>query len=426
MITSAGVGSGIDIESIISQLMTLERQPLNQLNQKQSALDVQVSAYGTLKSAISDLASAAQEMGDSTKFGQFLAQSSDEEIFTATTTLGTTAENHDINVLTLAEPHRMTSSAYTTVDDPVGTGTYSFSSGSTSFDVTIDATNNSLTGLRDAINDAVDNDGIQASILNVDGGSRLVLTAKSSGTSNTISAPAMFNELNAAVDATLEVDGFMVTSDSNTITDVIPGLSLELKATGSAEVTTERDTEGLREIMDEFVTSYNSLRNKLEDLGKDELKGESLLRNIESGLRQNFFSMIDLGNGEETSVFNLGFTFDKTGVLSIDEGKLSDASTADIENFIKAFTNNDNGFGSRIENSLEVYTQVDGLIDGREDGLDRRSQLLDQQMERLEYRLEMAESRYRKQFTAMDAMVAQLQATSSYLTSQLGSLVDNN
>lgn len=426
MITSAGVGSGIDIESIISQLMTLERQPLNQLNQKQSALDVQVSAYGTLKSAISDLASAAQEMGDSTKFGQFLAQSSDEEIFTATTTLGTTAENHDINVLTLAEPHRMTSSAYTTVDDPVGTGTYSFSSGSTSFDVTIDATNNSLTGLRDAINDAVDNDGIQASILNVDGGSRLVLTAKSSGTSNTISAPAMFNELNAAVDATLEVDGFMVTSDSNTITDVIPGLSLELKATGSAEVTTERDTEGLREIMDEFVTSYNSLRNKLEDLGKDELKGESLLRNIESGLRQNFFSMIDLGNGEETSVFNLGFTFDKTGVLSIDEGKLSDASTADIENFIKAFTNTDNGFGSRIENSLEVYTQVDGLIDGREDGLDRRSQLLDQQMERLEYRLEMAESRYRKQFTAMDAMVAQLQATSSYLTSQLGSLVDNN
>ena len=426
MITSAGVGSGIDIESIISQLMTLERQPLNKLNQKQSALDVQVSAYGTLKSAISDLASAALKMGDSTKFGQFVAQSSDEEIFTATTTLGTTAENHDINVLTLAEPHRMTSSAYTTADDPVGTGTYNFSSGGASFDVNIDATNNSLTGLRDAINDAVDNDSIQASILNVDGGSRLVLTAKSSGTSNSISAPAMFNELNAAVDATLEVDGFMVTSDSNTITDVIPGLSLELKATGSAEVTTERDTEGLREIMDEFVSAYNDLRSKLEDLGQDELKGESLLRNIESGLRQNFFSMIDLGNGEETSVFNLGFTFDKTGVLSINEGKLSDASTADIENFIKAFTDTDNGFGSRIEDSLEVYTRVDGLIDGREDGLDRRSRSLDQQMERLEYRLEMAESRYRKQFTAMDAMVAQLQATSSYLTSQLSSLVDNN
>ena len=426
MITSAGVGSGIDIESIISQLMTLERQPLNKLNQKQSALDVQVSAFGTLKSAISDLASAARKMGDSAKFGQFLAQSSDEEIFTATTTLGTTAENHDINVLTLAEPHRMTSAAFASADDPVGAGTYSFSSGGVSFDVTIDASNNSLTGLRDAINDAVDNDSIQASILNVDGGSRLVLTAKSSGTVNSITAPVMFSELNAAVDATFEVDGFMVTSDSNTITDVIPGLSLELKSTGSAEVTTERDTEGVRDIMNEFVSAYNDLRSKLEDLGQDELKGESLLRNIESGLRQNFFTAIDLGNGEETSVFNLGFTFDKTGVLSIDEGKLSDASTADMEKFIKAFTDADNGFGSRIEDSLEVYTQVDGLIDGREDGLDRRSRLLDQQMERLEYRLEMAESRYRKQFTAMDAMVAQLQATSSYLTSQLGSLVDNN
>lgn len=426
MISSAGVGSGIDIESIISQLMTLERQPLNKLQTKKATLDVEVSAFGTLKGALSSLASAAEKLGDKTKFGEYIASSSDEDIFTATTTTGTAAEFHSVNVLDLAEAHRMKSDLFTDANAAVGEGTYSFSAGGSTFDVLIDSNNNTLTGLRDAINTAADNDDISASILNVDGGSRLVLTSKQTGTANSITAPAMFSELSPAVDAVLEVDGFTVTSDTNTVSGVIPGVTLNLQAEGSADLTTERNSEGLQAAMEEFVSAYNSVRSTAHTLYNGTLSGESMLRGIESNLRRDFFTPIEVATDETVSVFDMGFTFDKDGVLSLDESKLSDATSTDIEQLVKAFTDTDTGFGKRIEDRLQGYTQAGGLIENREDGIESRQRLIDQQMERLEYRLGRTEARYRKQFSAMDAMVAQLQSTSSYLASQLTALNQGN
>ena len=422
MITSAGVGSGIDIESIISQLMVLERQPLNNIRKKQANLDVQVSAFGSLKSAISELETTAKKLGDSSEFGRYVASSSNEDAFTATTTTGTAAELHSINVISLAEAHRLSSGQYASASDPVGTGTYSFSSGSDSFDITIDATNDSLTGLRDAINDAAGNNSISASIINVDGGSRLVLTAKNSGTANSITAPALFTEIAAATDASLEIDGFAVTSASNSVSDVVPGVTLELKAIGTGNLSTTRDTESVKEKLEEFATSYNKLHSTINSLREGSLKGESLLLNIESGLRQQFFAPIDVGNGETVSIFDLGFTFDKEGTLTLSESKMTAAMDSDLEKFIGAFSDTTNGFAKQIETSLKKYTSAGGLIGDRTDGLDSRKRSFDDQLERMEYRLEQTEVRYRKQFTAMDALVAQLQATSSFMTQQLSSL----
>ncbi|HID82252.1 MAG TPA: flagellar cap protein [Chromatiales bacterium] len=426
MITSAGVGSGIDIESIISQLMVLERQPLNNIRRKQADLDVQVSAFGSLKSAISELETAAKKLGDNSEFGRYVATSSNEDAFTATTTTGTAAELHSINVISLAEAHRLSSGQYASAADPVGTGTYSFSSGSDSFDITIDATNDSLTGLRDAINDATGNSSISASIINVDGGSRLVLTAKNSGTANSITAPALFTEIAAAKDASLEIDGFAVTSSTNSVSGVVPGVTLELKAIGTGNLSTARDTESVKEKLEEFATSYNKLHSTISSLREGSLKGESLLLNIESGLRQQFFAPIDVGNGETVSVFDLGFTFDKEGTLSLSESKMTAAMDSDLEKFISAFSDTTNGFSKQIEDSLKKYTTAGGLIGDRTDGLDSRKRTFDDQLERMEYRLEQTEVRYRKQFTAMDALVAQLQATSSFMTQQLSSLNFNS
>jgi len=426
MITAAGVGSGIDIESIISQLMVLERQPLNNIRRKQANLDVQVSAFGSLKSAISELETTAKKLADLSEFGRYVASSSNEDTFTATTTIGTAAELHSINVISLAEAHRMSSGLYAAASDPVGTGTYSFSSGSDSFDVNIDATNDSLTGLRDAINDASGNNSISASIINVDGGSRLVLTAKNSGTANSITAPALFTEISAATDAQLEVDGFAVTSDSNSVSNVIPGVTLELKAVGTGDLSTTRDTESVKEKLEEFVENYNKLHSTIDNLREGSLRGESLLLNIESGLRQQFFAPIDVGNGETVSVFELGLTFDKEGTLSLDDDKMTAAMDSDLEKFISAFSDTSNGFSKQIESSLSKYTTAGGLIGDRTDGLDSRNRSFDDQLERMEYRLEQTELRYRKQFTAMDALVAQLQATSSFMTQSLSSLNFNN
>ncbi len=422
MITSAGVGSGIDIESIISQLMVLERRPLNNIKKKQANLDVQVSAFGKLKSAISDLEASAKKLSDPEKFGRYVATSSNEEAFTATTTTGTAAELHSIKVISLAEAHRLSSGLFASASDPVGTGTYSFSAGLDAFDVTIDATNNSLTGLRDAINDAAGNNSISASIINVEGGSRLVLTAKNSGTANSITAPAMFTEISAAKDAQLEVDGFAVTSSSNSVSNVIPGVTLELKAAGTGNLSTARDRDSVKETLEEFVTNYNKLHSTIDSLREGDLKGESLLLNIESGLRQKFFAPIDVGNGETVSVFELGLTFDKQGTLSLDSSKMTDTMDGDLEKFIGAFADKTTGFAKQLEDSLKDYTRAGGLISDRTDGLNSRNRRLDDQLERMEYRLERTEARYRRQFTAMDALVAQLQATSSYMAQQLGTL----
>ncbi|PID59327.1 MAG: hypothetical protein CSB44_13060 [Gammaproteobacteria bacterium] len=426
MITSSGVGSGIDIESIVSQLMTLERQPIENLSQRDAALDVQLSAFGSLKGALSSLESAADKLADSDTFGAYEASSSDEEVITATTTRGTSAEQHEVEVLSLATTHRMSSTAFDDIDAEVGEGVYAFSSGETAFDVIIDAENNSLAGLRDAINEADGNTAISASIINVDGGSRLVLTARESGTDNIIAAPAMFTELEAASDAELRVDGFPVTSNSNDVSGVIPGVTLTLEATGEATLQTARNTESFASGLEEFVTAYNAMRSTLQNLAANSLSGESILRGIESSLRQDFFAEIPLDEDESVSVFELGLSFDRYGVLSLDQARLGDASAERIEDLVKAFVDPEEGFGARIAATIESYTESGGAIDSREDGIDARKRRIGDQIERLEYRMEQTETRYRRQFGAMDSLVAELQNTSGYLASQLGALNINN
>ncbi len=419
MITSAGVGSGIDIESLITNLMNAERQPLNSIQAKQSKINVQISAFGTIKSQMSAMEDLSVTLGDDTKFGAFKASSSNEDIFTATTTYGAIAENHDINVLTLAENHRMTSEAYIDETSEIDTGSYSFGYGTDSFNITIDSTNNTLTGLRNAINDAADNTGISASILNVDGGSRLILSAKEGGTANAITAPAMFSELSAATDATFEIDGFLTTTSSNTVTDVVPGVTLELKSVGTASLTSERDMESLRSTLDEFIQSYNTISSTLTSNSEDVLQGDNTQRSFEGRIREDFFTEIDLGDGVTISPFDLGFTFDKLGVLSLDEDKFNTTTTENIENYISAFTDTDTGFAQRLEDTISVFTETGGLIDTREDGLALRNTTLDGQIERFELLLEQTETRFRRQFTAMDQIVSQLQSSSEYLISQL-------
>ncbi|MCB1754157.1 MAG: flagellar filament capping protein FliD [Gammaproteobacteria bacterium] len=421
-ITSAGVGSGIDVESLITSLMEAERAPLDTYESKKQTISVQLSAFGQLKSQLSALQDIATTLGDTSKFGEFVATTSNEEIFTATSTSGTIAEQHDINVLSLAQNHRLASDSFTDSSASVGAGTYSFSSGSESFDVTLEAGADSLKHLRDAINDAAGNTSISASIINVDGGSRLVLTAKDGGTANAITAPAMFSELTAAVDATFEVDGFLTTSSSNTVTDVIPGVTLELKDVGSGKLSTSRDMENLRASLDEFVSKFNEISSNISTLSENTLQGDSLPRSIISKLRQEFFTTVETADGSTLSAYDLGFTFDKEGVLSLDEDKFEEISSTDLENYVAAFTTQETGFAQRIKDTISTYTQAGGLIDNRTEGLDNRTSTINDQIERFEYRLEQIEARYRAQFTAMDEMVAQLQASSDYMTSQLSSL----
>lgn len=429
MITAAGVGSGIDIESILSQLGDLERQPVNVLNRKRAALDVELSAYGTVKGALSNLKTSAEVLGSTQNFGAFVASSSDEDVFTAEANGGDIAVRHEIEVLSLATNHRLASQAYASESSIVDPGTLRFGSGDNNFDIQIGPTT-SLRALRDAINDSLDNTTVSASIVNVDGGSRLILTAKESGTAGAINvsrpnvfpmpdSPSGFSEVSPATDASLIVHGFTVTSSSNSISDVIDGVTLNLKGVGKSVVSTERDTESLRSSLDDFVTKYNAMTDTLNRVGQADLQGDQLPRGIDSRMRNAFFQSIDLGNGDSTSALDMGFTFDRFGKLSISESKYNAALEAGVNRFVSAFSNADNGLADIFTAIVDEYNRAGGIIDNREDGVGTRKSSIDDQIDRLEYRIEKTNARLRRQFTAMDLTVTNLQSTSSFLTSRL-------
>ena len=424
MITAAGVGSGIDVESILTQLVALERQPIDALEARQASLDVELSAFGSINSQINDLATTARTLGDGTRLGPFVATTSDEEIFTAEATGGGAGEFHDIEVLSLAKNHRLASQAYTSEEATVASGVWSFSSGENSFDVTIDGGSNTLLDLQSAINSATDNTSVVASILNVDGGSRLVLSARESGTANEISFGGLASSsglatITEATDASLIIDGFPVTGSSNTVSDVLSGVTLNLRGIGTAEVSTSRDTESLRATLDEFVTQYNDLRTNLTNLSESELQGDQLPRTVETRIRSAFSSPLTLNNGDSVLPQSLGFTFDRFGTLSIDETRFNEAQENGLEQFITAFAQTETGFAQRMEDILDEFTRSGGIIDTREDGIDARDRALVNQIERMEYRLEQTEVRLRRQFTAMDAVVSNLQSTGDFLNSRL-------
>lgn len=429
-ITAAGVGSGIDIEGILSQLNEVERQPIVALESRKEALNFELSAYGTAKSALNEFQTAAKALGSNTGFGGFIASSSDEEVFTATASNGNTAERHEVEVLSLATNHRLSSGAYASEDAAIEQGTLSFSSGDNSFDVVIDGSNGTLLGMRDAINDTIENTTVSASIINVDGGSRLVLTAKKSGTDGMINLSRQgalpldtatnFSEITEALDASLVVHGFPVTSSSNSVSDVIDGVTLELVGTGKAIVDSQRDMTSLKESLDEFVSKYNSMISTLNDLGNTDLSGDQLPRGIENRMRESFFSTVDLGNNDTTTGLELGFTFDRDGNLSLDEDKYQSAITVGVDRYVNAFAQPEFGVATLFSDLVDGYTESGGVIDTREAGVDTRRDSIDSQIDRLEYRVERVNERLRRQFTAMDLTVTNLQSTSAFLANRLG------
>jgi flagellar hook-associated protein 2 len=430
-LTAAGVGSGIDVEGILSQLAEIEQQPVVVLNEKLADLDVELSAFGRVKSALQSFQESADALGSDSDFGGFAASSSDEDVFTATASSNASlAVNADVEVLSLATSHRLASAAYASENASVETGTLTFTSGDNSFDVVVDSSNNTLLGLRDAINEELLNSSVSASIINVDGGTRLILTGKNTGTEGIIdvtrngggllgNTDSGFEEVTEAVDASLIVHGFNVTRSSNTISDVIDGVTLELKGVGTSTVDSRRDLTTLKTAMDDFVTKYNEMSSTLTSIGRTDLQGDQLPRGIDQRMRAVFLNTIELDNGDSATALQMGLSFDRNGALSLDPALYESALEDGVDRYVDVFANAETGLVSLFSNLVDEYTIAGGIIDIREDGVDTRKSSIDSQIERLEYRIEITNDRLRRQFTAMDLAVSNLQSTSSFLTSRL-------
>lgn len=377
-ISAPGVGSNLDVNGIVSQLMAVERQPLALLAKRESDYQAKLSAYGTLKSALASFQTVMEGMADGSKFQALTADPADTSVLTATANASAKAVpgSYSIEVEQLAQQQKIRSEGFASTASMVGSGTLtiqygSYDSGANSFTlngakpaqtVTIDPSNNTLAGVRDAINTA--NIGVSATIINDGSSNRLVLTSKDTGAASSIKitvadddganldaaglsrlafdpvaaagAGKNLTEVQAAQDAKLEIDGIIISKGSNTITDAIEGVTLNLLKSNLNTPTTlaiARDGTGVKAAVEAFVKSYNSINQTLADLGSYNaaakrggiLQGDSAALSIQTHIRATLSAAVGGTGSGIDSLSQIGVAFQKDGSLALDSSKLQKA-----------------------------------------------------------------------------------------------------
>ncbi|CCE22443.1 flagellar filament capping protein FliD [Methylotuvimicrobium alcaliphilum] len=445
-ITSAlGLGSGIDINGLVSQLVRAEGQPaLNAINRQETSVKSRLSALGTLKSALSGFQAAANKLKDGGLFSKHQAATANDNIATAQASSLAVAGSYSLKVTQLATSHKLITGGvgYSGYDAEIGVGELTLSVGGAAFSVNIDDTNNTLGGIRDTINRAQDNTGVTASIISVDEGYKLVLTAKDTGSANAISMSSTDSGLadladnmqqqRPALDAIIEVDGQVATRGQNSISDVIQGVTLDLKTADPDTVfdlDVSVDSKAITEAANDFVKAYNSLMSSVKNLGKFDaetqaagaLIGDSTLRMVQSQIRSEISRPVDSANGDLNSLALIGITIDRNGVMSLDNSKFSEILDGNLGAISDVFSS-DQGIANRLSERLDQYLKTGGVLDSRTKSLSQQLKGFETRRENVQVRLDNLESALLKQFIAMDTAVGQFQATGSFVAQQLALL----
>jgi len=454
--SALGIGSGMDISGIVGQLIQAEGQPAySALNRQASAVNSRLSGLGQLKSALSTFQESVKTLQSDTIFKSYTASSSNEDIATVTSDSKAVGGSYAIEVTQLARAQKeITSNEYTDASDTVGIGTLDITVGSNTLSLTIDSSNNSLSGLRDAINDSTDNPGITASIINVDGAgggtvSKLVFSSKEVGVDNgftiTATGDADLTSLDtsitanydtvaavAARDSIIEVDGQTATRSSNVLSDIIQGVTLELKSESvgtTFNIDISLDKEAVSAAVTSFVSAYNSLHGVMKKLGasdpdsesKGTLAGDSLLRSADSLIRQSFSNPVTSATSSDNSLVSLGIEIDQFGVMSADSSQLGDIMDHNLNAMIEVFSSSD-GVAVRLEEKLDQFLKSDGRIDSQTKSLSKQQRRIDESRDAVDLRMENMERVLMKQFISMDMAVGQYQSTGSYLAQQIAQL----
>ena len=375
-ISSPGIGSNLDVNGIVSQLVAVDSKPLTTLARREASYQSKLSAIGTVAGSLSTFQNALRGLSDITKFQGVKVSAADASIASASGSSAAVPGGYALEVTQLAQAQKLTAAGQASSGAAIGNGTLSFDfgtiSGGTSSSgvysgasfttnasgvktVTIDPSNNTLSGIRDAINSA--KVGVTASIVN-DGSNtpyRLVLTSTSTGTSNSLKIsvagdaalstllsqdPAgaqALTENNAAQNAQFKVDGIAVSKPSNTVVDVIAGVTLNLTAKSAPGVATTvsvtRDSAAVSNAVTQFVAAFNQISQTLADVSAYNpatkqaavLNGDSSIRTIQTQIRNVLNAPIGGGNSAYTLLSQVGVSLQKSGQLTLDNSKLQAA-----------------------------------------------------------------------------------------------------
>ncbi|MCB1740067.1 MAG: flagellar filament capping protein FliD [Gammaproteobacteria bacterium] len=426
MLTANGIGSGIDIDGLVSQLMALESRPVTRLQTKKAEITLEISNTGKLRSSMASLANSAKLLTDPDALNAYSSSSSDKEVLTvSTTSAANAAGSYEVVVDHLAQANRYRSAAQADAETAVGTGTLTLTVGDKNLELLVDNDNNTLSGLRDAINNHPDNPGVNATVMVGDDGARLLLSASDTGLANAVSVSAdaglsalAMTETTPALDSQVTIDGITVTSANDRITGAIDGVDLALVAAGTATISVKSDASAFETQVKQLVSSYNNMRNEFAGLRAGSFDGASMLLSVESSLRNILFTPRGDSNGAVRNPSDIGIEFNDTGNLTFDAEKLQSALASNRSAVVDFLSNSETGLATAMQSYLESYSDSDGVLDARVDSLNNSIKNLDQRIENAEFRLTKTEARLRQQFTTMDKLVARMQTTSNFLLQQ--------
>lgn len=452
MIISSGIGSGLDIAGIVQQLVAAEAAPVEtRLATQEARAQSKLSAFGSLQSALSDLKDKLDTMKSADNFLARKASSGNEDLFTVTVDKLASPARYSVEVVQLAQSQKLTSGAFADANTIIGTGTLTVGIGAASFDIEISEENNSLAGIRDAINSAPGNAGVAATIVNAEAGSYLILSGENTGSTSTITVNqtggdgglsaleydpgaglAALTEAIIAQDALVRIDGFDISSSTNTVSGAVDGVTLNLlqSSPGSAEsLLVENDVEVVRQSIGDFVESYNNLIetfDQLTDYNAEAdvaapLLGDATVRSIREQIRREFSTAVADIDAPFDTLAEIGVEVQLDGKLSIVDDDLSAVLAEDFFQLGQLFSTSD-GYAVRLFDLVQGFLDSDGIVETRTSGLAEKIDGFTDERDSLNERLATLETRLLRQFNALDSLISQLTSTSTFLTQQLSSL----
>ena len=468
-ISSPGVGSGLDVNSIVTQLVAIEKQPLQALQTKASTLQSQLSLYGTIKSQVSALKDAASTLASATSWASQAATSSNTAAATVAVSATATPTSFGLDISRLAQSQTTASRSITagaSLGAGSGTGQLSIQLGSwgstgagpfvagAGAAVTVNVSEtDTYTTIANAINAA--NAGVKATVLKVGNTERLSFQSTTSGSdagfsiasnsgfaaldslsfttqSNGSESASGMESSQVGLNATLKINGVAIESATNTVANVVPGVTLSLAQTttlGSpVQITVAQDKVALQKNVQAFADAYSALSKTLADSTKyvqggrsGALQGDSTTVGLQSLMRKIIGSTSTGSTYARLS--EVGLEQQTDGSLKLNTAKLTTAM-ADISNLQKLFTTNNsdaatNGFGLKLRDLASGLLAADGTVSNKSTALQGAISRNGKEQDKVNDRAAVVEKRLRAQYSALDAQMAKMSGLSSYVTAQL-------
>lgn len=463
-ISSPGIGSGLDVKNIVSQLVALEQAPLTKLQTDASSMQAKLSAFGQLQSQVANLQDQVSTLANKDTWNALTVTSSGSSV-TGTITNASLASptSFSVDVTQLAQSQATASSAMS-ADSTPGAGTLNISmgswngttfaqkSGTSTLSVDVSATD-TLSTIAGKINQA--NAGVTATVLNDISGQRLLIQSASTGVANgfrvqtsNLSTGSNLGQLaydpgagstqttltQAAKDTAATINGIPVNSSNRTFTNIVPGVNLSVTSTttttGPVTVTLAQDTASLKTAIGNMVTSFNALNNALAEMTKYDastktagtLQGDSTAVGLQNALHRLFSGTGPAGTSIKT-LSDLGIELQKDGTLSINDSKLSAAltsSTTDVKNFFTAAgATGVDGMAVRIQNFTQGLLNFNGALTTKSQSIQHQIDRNSKDQDTLNTRISTIQTRLTAQYSRLDSQLAQLNSLNAYVAQQV-------